>query len=118
MQTYEQELDNFLIRLRAEARQRWKDVAVVVLNRRVNFLKARIAIEKRLFVDVHYNAMNERLNFALISEGERVFDYDKVKTWHRHPFEDPSRHVPCVEPALEQIFAEVVEVIAILTERG
>ena len=117
MQTYEQALDNFLIRLQTEARQRWKDVPVVILNRRVNLLKARIAIEKRLYIDVHYNAMNGRLNFALILEGERVFGYDKVKTWHRHPFEDPSQHVPCAEPTIEQIFAEVVEVIAILAER-
>jgi len=116
MQIYEQELDNFLIRLQTEARQRWGDFPVVILNRRVNFLKARIAIEKRLFIDVYYNAMNGRLSFALICEGRRVSGYDKVKTWHRHPFEDPSQHVPCVEPALEQIFAEVVEVIAILTE--
>jgi hypothetical protein len=117
MQTYEQELDNFLTRLQTEARQRWEDVPVVTLNRRVNFLKARIAIENRLFIDVYYNAMNKRLNFALIFEGERVFGYDKVKTWHRHPFEDPSQHVPCVEPTLKQIFAEVVEVIDILVER-
>lgn len=116
MQTYEQKLDDFLIRLQTEARQRWKDVPVVVLNRRVNFLKARIAVEKRLLIDVYYNAMNGRLSFALIFEGERVFGYDKVKTWHRHPFEDPSRHVPCAEPALEQIFAEVAEVIATLTD--
>jgi hypothetical protein len=118
MQTYEQELDNFLIRLQTEARQCWKDVPVVVLNRRVNFLKARIAVEKRLFIDVYYNAMNGRLSFALISEGERVLGYDKVKTWHRHPFDNPSQHVPCVEPALEQVFAEMAEVIAILVERS
>jgi hypothetical protein len=53
----------------------------------------------------------------LILEGERVFGYDKVKTWHCHPFEDPSQHVPCAEPTIEQVFAEVVEVIAILAER-
>jgi hypothetical protein len=118
MQTYEQELDNFFIRLQTEARQRWKDVPVVVLNRRVNFLKVRIVVEKGLFIDVYYNAMNGRLSFALILEGERVFGYDKVKTWHRHPFEDPSQHVPCVEPALEQVFAEIEEVITILIERS
>lgn len=117
MQIYEQELDDFLICLQTEARQRWKDVPVVVLNRRVNFLKARIAVEKGLFIDVYYNAMNGRLSFALILKGERVFGYDKVKTWHRHPFEDPSQHVPCAESTIEQIFAEVAEVIAILAER-
>jgi len=41
MQIYEQELDNFLIRLQTGARQRWEDFPVVILNRRVNFLKAR-----------------------------------------------------------------------------
>jgi len=118
MQTYEQELDNFLNRLQTEARRYWKDVPVIILNRRINFLKVRIAIEKRLFIDVHYNAMNERLSFALIFDGERVFGYDKVKTWHRHPFEDPSQHIPCGEPTLEQIFTELAKVIAILIERG
>ncbi len=117
MQIYEQELDNFVIRLQTEARQHWKDVPVVVLNRRVNFLKARIAIEKRLFIDVYYNVMNGRLSFALILEGERVFGYDKVKTWHCHPFEDPSQHVPCAEPTLEQVFSEMAEVISTSIER-
>ena len=117
MQIYEQELDNFLTCLQIEARRHWKDIPIVVLNRRVNFLKARIAVEKGLLIDVYYNAMNGRLSFALISEGEWVFGYDKVKTWHCHPFEDPSQHVPCVEPTIEQIFAEVAKVIAILAER-
>ncbi len=112
MQIYKQELDNFLIRLQKEARRHWKDIPVAVLNRRVNFLKARIAIEERLFIDVYYNAMNGRLSFALILEGERVFGYDKVKTWHRHPFEDPSQHIPCAEPAFEQLFSEMAKVIS------
>ena len=117
MQTYEQELDNFVIRLQTEALQRWKDVPVVVLNRRVNFLKARIAVEKRLFIDVYYNVMNGRLSFALILEGERVFGYDKVKTWHRHPFEDSSQHVLCAEPTLGQVFSEMAKVISTSIER-
>ena len=117
MQIYEQELDNFLIRLQTEARQRWGDFPVVILNRRVNFLKARIAVEKRLFIDVYYNAMNERLSFTLVLEGERVFGYDKIKTWHRHPFEDPSQHVTCTEPTLEQVFSEMAKVISTSIER-
>ena len=117
MQTYKQELDNFVICLQTEARQHWKDVPVVVLNRRFNFLKARIAIEKKLFIDVYCNVMNGRLSFALILEGERVFGYDKVKTWHRHPFEDSSQHVPCAEPTLEQVFSEMAEVISTSIER-
>jgi hypothetical protein len=117
MQTYEQELDNFANRLRREARQHWQDTPVVVLNRRLNLLKARIAIEEKLFIDVYYNVMNERLSFALILEGERVFGYDKVKTWHRHPFEDPSQHIPCAEPTLGQVFSEMAELIATSIER-
>lgn len=117
MQTHQQSLDNFLIRLQEEAEHHWEDVHLILLNRRVNFLKARIAVEKRLFIDVYYNAMNERLSFTLVLEGERVFGYDKIKTWHRHPFEDPSQHVTCTEPTLEQVFSEMAKVISTSIER-
>ena len=77
-------LDNSFIRLQMEARQRWKDVPIVILSRRVNFLRARIAVEKRLFIDVYYNAMNG--TFVPLDEDQVMYvfgHFDVKRERHR-----------------------------------
>ena len=46
--------------------------------------------------------------FSLICEGQRVFGVDNTGGWHIHPFSDPARHDPLVDPLS---FAEFVDEI-------
>jgi hypothetical protein len=58
--------------------------------------------KEELFIAVRYNARNERMDFALIRDGKRVFGYDNLKEWHCHPSADPSQHIPCAKPSVDQ----------------
>jgi hypothetical protein len=71
----------------------------------------RLSIGEVLFIAIYFNAMNERQSFSLVSGGRRIFGYDQVKTWHKHPFESPDEHVSCDEPSLNLIFGELAEII-------
>jgi len=70
-------------------------------------LKANVHLGEGLFIAVRYNARNERTDFALIRNGKRVFGYDNLKEWHCHPNADPSLHIPCEKPSVNQIISEI-----------
>lgn len=70
---------------------------------KINFLKIRIKLRENIFIDIYFNAENDRKDFALIYNNERIFGYDNLKEWHMHP---------CEEPTLKQIFKEISEIIS------
>lgn len=63
---------------------------------------------------VRYNARNERTDFALIKNNRRIIGYDNLKQWHYHPYEDPSKHIPCEKPSINTIFYEIRKVVDFL----
>lgn len=70
-------------------------------------VKLRIDLDARRFIDVFFNARNQRTDLALVAGDRRVFGYDNLGGWHRHPPEDPDRHEDCSAPTLEQFLREV-----------
>ena len=60
---------------------------------------------------MRYNARNGRIDFALLYRQKRVFGYDNLKAWHYHPFENPSEHIFCEKPTIEQIISETKAVL-------
>jgi hypothetical protein len=73
-------------------------------------LKVRAIVNENIFVNVFYNASTRKYSYALIKDGKRIFGYDNLKGWHKHPFEDPNNHLKCDEPTLEDIFKEVEKI--------
>lgn len=72
----------------------------------------RINMAEELFIEVYYNAENERQSYALISKGRRIFGCDNLLGWHYHPRENPKQHSFCqTEPSLEEIFTQLEEAI-------
>jgi hypothetical protein len=69
-------------------------------------LKVNIHLETNNFISIRYNARNGRMDFALISNNQRIFGYDNLKTWHYHPYEDPLSHVPCDPPSIDKILSD------------
>jgi len=57
---------------------------------------------------VFFNSRNHRIDLALIERGWRVFGYDNLGGWHRHPPDAPDRHEACAEPGLEAFVREAV----------
>ena len=68
----------------------------------------RVSIASGGFIDAFYNEQTGTMAFSVIREGQRVFGVDNTGGWHIHPFSDPARHDPLVDPLS---FAEFVDEI-------
>ena len=64
---------------------------------RATRLKARIHLGSDQLVDIFFREETQRVDFALIIAGQRVFGLDNLGGWHEHPVHDPSQHIPCQE---------------------
>lgn len=58
-------------------------------------VKMRIYLVTGVFVDIFYNSDTERIAYALIDSHNRIFGVDNTGGWHIHPFDEPSKHIPC-----------------------
>ena len=74
-------------------------------------LKARVVISQATFIDVFYGARKERIDFALIHEGRRVFGIDNLHYWHCHPFGRESTHERISPMSIEEIVIELKKAI-------
>ena len=116
MDQWDTQLDEFLRQIKGQATRYWPGCRIHVLERRLNFLKIRVPVGEKVFIAIYFNAMNNRRSFSLIAKGKRVFGYDQVKTWHRHPVKAPDEHIPCDEPPLTRIFDEIANIAAMLAK--
>ncbi len=63
------------------------------LDRTDNAIRRRLIIDETMFIQVYANSKKNRLNFALISLGQRIVGRDSEEgTWHEHPFASPESH--------------------------
>lgn len=67
--------------------------AMADLDRTDNAIRLRLIIDETMFIQVYANSRKDKLNFALISLGQRIFGRDSEGgAWHKHPFESPESH--------------------------
>jgi hypothetical protein len=76
---------------------------------RATRMKARIHLGPDQFVDIFFREETQRVDFALIVAGQRVFGLDNLSGWHEHPVHDPSQHIPCPEPTPEEALRRLRE---------
>lgn len=79
-------------------------------------LKMRINLKDRTFIDIFYNPHNDRTDFALIHNHQRIFGYDNLGGWQRHAVEDPETHTSCTAPPIDRVFQEMKEICDLPTE--
>jgi len=103
--------EKFKKKIEATKDQYFPNGTLEVLNERVNFLKIRISFREKLFMDIYYNSVNNRTDYALIKDKKRIFGCDNVGEWHIHPFESPEEHRKCDEPTVEEIFERIKKII-------
>jgi hypothetical protein len=103
----EQKLALFEQRIRHEGAATFPDAVFTVVERQRYRLKIRIELDKDTLIDIFYNPKNDRTDFALIRDSQRIFGYDNLGGWHRHPRENPQDHEPCEEPAISKIFVDM-----------
>lgn len=109
MQQFENPAE-FAEALRAVAAEVLPAARVVVVRRTMIACKMRVELGARRFIDVFFNARNQRMDLSLIEGDRRSFGYDNLGAWHRHPTERPDRHEACDPPTLEQFFREVAAI--------
>ena len=107
----EQKLTLFEQRIRHESAATFPDAVFAVVERRRYRLKIRIELNKETLLDIFYNPKNDRTDFALIRNNRRIFGYDNLGGWHRHPVANPQGHEVCEEPTISKIFEEVKAII-------
>jgi hypothetical protein len=73
-------------------------------------LKARVRVSLSAFIDFFYAARTERISFAVIFRGERVFGMDNLGGWHVHPVGESQEHHKIEAPTLEEAFEQCVRV--------
>ena len=83
------------------------DIPIV---RRVSPTSINIRIDLTVagYIDIFYNQESDRIAYALIRDGQRIYGADNTGGWHFHPFDNPAQHVPL---SAAMSFADFIEEI-------
>ena len=75
----------------------------------VDILSVRVHLTvTHTFINVFYNVTTDKVAFALVEGGYRLYGVDNAKVgWHKHPFHDPDQHLPCAPVRFEEFLADV-----------
>ncbi|MDZ7265081.1 MAG: hypothetical protein ONB16_10880, partial [candidate division KSB1 bacterium] len=71
-------------------------------------ISIRVPLTIGNFIDIFYNRQSDRIAYALIESGNRIFGADNTGGWHIHPFENPANHLPLTTA---MTFAEFIKAI-------
>jgi hypothetical protein len=71
------------------------------VSRTLVVIKLRVELNRNRFIDVFFNSRNGRTDLAVVEGGQRVFGYDNLGGWHRHPFDSPEDREVCMPPDLD-----------------
>lgn len=99
-------MDKFLKILKQNLKEQFPGYRVEYLIQTLFSLKVNIHLEKNYFISIRYNGRNGRMDMALIAYKQRIFGYDNLKTWHYHPYGNPSSHIPCEPPSLDKMLSD------------
>ena len=100
--------DAFEAAFRAAVAAVLPSATVEMVARTIVAIKLRVELGEERFIDVFFNERNRRTDLVLIERGQRVFGYDNLGDWHRHPLGAPDRHEACGEPALDDFVRTAV----------
>lgn len=100
-------VEEFILEVESSLQKYFPTSRIEFLLRTAKSLKCNVYLQENLFIAIRFNARNERTDFALISNNQRVFGFDNLKQWHYHPYENPDEHIPCGEPTITKIVSEI-----------
>ena len=83
-------------------------LAVERVDRTIVAIKLRVDLDEHRFIDVFFNSRNQPVDLSVIERGQRIFGYDNLGGWHRHPRGAPEQHEACGEPTLETFIREAL----------
>jgi hypothetical protein len=66
---------------------------VVILEQTRSLIKARLYLNRDVFIQVYANSQSAKCSYALISNDRRMYGKYLLKgAWHGHTFEKPDEH--------------------------
>ncbi len=110
-------VQEFLVELDSGLKKYFSSHEIKISLQTQKSFKANILLSEKIFIAVRYNARNERTDFALIKNKQRIFGYDNLKHWHYHPYDDPAEHIPCEKPTIDKILLEMKNVMDLATHK-
>jgi hypothetical protein len=81
--------------------------SIEILQKRTTILQARVSINDETLIVIYFNSLTGKKSYSLIFLGQRIMGYDNYNFWHYHPFDKPEEHIPCEEPDVEDVMAEM-----------
>jgi hypothetical protein len=102
-----QDIDYFLTDLSAILTLLFEGkIDFVIEYKRLHRASLRILFSKALYIDIYANTDNQRYDFSLIKNHQRIFGIDNLGGWHSHPLNNEKKHVALKkEPNLKTIFS-------------
>jgi len=104
-------IDSFLEELYEVTNKIFSAATVTYRVIRASHLYFRVTIDENTFIDIYFNSDTGRKDFTLIHRENRIYGTDNLYGWHYHPFNAPTKHVPCQEPSAEDIPIEMRKII-------
>lgn len=95
---------SFLAELQRQQKRFFAEAHIVYLEELSFYIKARIILSERSFIEIRFNARNGRKSYALVRKGKRVAGFDNLGSWHMHLFGKPETHKRIAEPSLADAF--------------
>jgi len=84
-------------------------ISVAVAGSGITWLRLRAYLIDGSFIEAFFNEATQRVAFARIREGNRIFGADNTGGWHWHPIEAPEEHIRTDEAVSFPAFLQRVE---------
>ena len=97
-------IDKLLQEVEKQQKRFFPKTPLFILERLPFYVKARITLEKDLFIEIRYNSKGKRWSYVLVKNNRRIAGFDNLDEWHMHPGERESMHKKISEPTLTQVF--------------
>jgi len=105
------DVTNFLHSL-LHAISQYEFVKDIDIKREAFILKGKLILKNGRYVHIYFNEPTQTTAFALLDKNQRIWgiDFDNIRGWHEHPFENPSRHIDSRPKTVEEIIAALAKV--------
>jgi hypothetical protein len=68
-------------------------VSVAMIGSGITWLRLRAYLTDESFIEAFFNTATQKVAFARIRDGERIFGADNTGGWHWHPLDAPDEHI-------------------------
>ena len=97
-------VDDFLRGIKRCHQRFFPEARLIAVEKLPFYIKTRIIISEKLFVEIRYNVRNKRYSYVMVDNGRRIAGFDNLGGWHRHYFKKANSHQPIKAPSLDEIF--------------